>query len=255
MAAKKTTIPIGWRVYSLGVMLLGLVSLVAGDFVLGQPVPRAFPHRTALAYAAGAFMFVAAAAIQRRRTAPWGAAALTAYYTLIVVLLMNGRVLLHHYTQYVAYSGTAEQLAIASGGLIVCAASARIGAALAARLRRLAQLAFGLCCLLFGGAHFVYMNLTAPLVPKWLPPSQVFWAYATGIGFIAAGIAILTRVQARFAAVLLTVMLASFAVLIHVPILVAHHSSRMNWTESAVNLAVLGAAWVVAGSLARPARF
>jgi uncharacterized membrane protein len=254
MTARKATIPFGWRVYSLGIMLLGLVSLVAGDFVLGQPVPRAFPHRTALAYVAGAFMLVAGAAIQRRRTAPWGAAALTAYYALIVVLLMNGRVLLHHYAEYVAYSGTAEQLAIAAAGLILYAASAGIGAAPAARLTRLGQLAFGVCSLLFGGAHFVYMNLTAPLVPKWLPPSQVFWAYATGIGFIAAGIAILTRVQARFAAILLTVMLASFALLIHEPTLLAHHSSRMNWTESAVNLAVLGAAWVVADSLARPRR-
>ncbi len=252
MLPKNTTIPIGWRVYSVGVMLLGLVSLAIGDFVFGQPVPRSFPHRTALAYAAGAFMLLAAAAIQRRRSAPWGAAALTLYYALIVVLLMNGRVVLHHYTQYVAYSGAAEQIAIAAGGLIIYAASIR--STLAVRLTRLGQVAFGICCLLFGGAHFVYMNLTAPLVPKWLPPSQVFWGYATGVGFIAAGIAILTRVQARFAAILLTVMLASFALLIHEPTLLANHSSRMNWTESAVNLAVLGASWVVADSLARPRR-
>jgi len=25
------------------------------------------------------------------------------------------------------------------------------------------------------------MSLTVPLVPKWLPPSQEFWAYATGM--------------------------------------------------------------------------
>jgi hypothetical protein len=40
------------------------------------------------------------------------------------------------------------------------------------------------------------MNLTAPLVPKWLPPSQELWAYATGVDHIAAGVAILTGVQA-----------------------------------------------------------
>ena len=45
---------------------------------------------------------------------------------------------------------------------------------------------------LFGGAHFFYMNLTTPLVPSWLPPSQIFWGYATGIAHIAAGFAILT---------------------------------------------------------------
>jgi len=34
--------------------------------------------------------------------------------------------------------------------------------------------------------------------------------------------------------------------------LLADHANHMNWTESVVNLAVTGAAWVVADSLARP---
>ena len=125
-----------------------------GDFDPGQPVPKDFPDRTALAYAAAAFMLVAGAAVEWRRTAAWGAAALTAYYALIVVILMNGRVVLAHYAEFGTYSGVAEQLAIAAGGLIVYAASAKIDAALAARLTRLGQLAFGVCALLFGGAHF-----------------------------------------------------------------------------------------------------
>jgi hypothetical protein len=110
-----------------------------GDFDPGQPVPKNFPDRTALAYAAAAFMLVAGAAVEWRRTAAWGAAALTAYYALIVVILMNGRVVLAHYAEFGAYSGAAEQLAIAAGGLIVYAASAKIDAALAARLTRWAN--------------------------------------------------------------------------------------------------------------------
>jgi uncharacterized membrane protein YphA (DoxX/SURF4 family) len=240
----------GWRVYGLGVMALGLVSLAWGDFDPGQPVPKNFPDRTALAYAAAVFMFVAGAAIEWRRTAAWGAAALTAYYALVVVILMNGRLALAHYAEFGSYSGAAEQLAIAAAGLIVYAAGARIDAALAARLTRLGQLAFGVCALLFGGAHFFYMNLTAPLVPQWLPPTQAFWAYATGVGQIAAGIAILTGVQARLAAILLTAMYVSFTLLVHAPMLLADPSSRINWSENALNLALIGAAWVVADSLA-----
>ena len=250
MTAEKTTMVFGWRVYGLGVIALAIVCLASGDFVLGQPVPRGFPARTALAYAAGAFMLVAGAAVEWRRTAARGAAALTAYYALVVVVLMNGRVLLHHHDEFVTYSGIAEQLAITVGGLIVYAGSAPIDAARAARLTRLGQRAFGVCALLFGGAHFVYMNFTAPLVPRWLPPTQVFWGVATGVGFIAAGVALLAGVKARLAAVLLTAMLASFALLVHVRMLLADASSPMNWTEAAVNLAVLGSAWVVADSLA-----
>ena len=252
MTAEKTTRTFGWRVYGLGVMVLGMASLAFGNFDPGQPVPKNFPVRTVLAYAAGAFMVTAAAAVEWRRTAARGAAALAVYYALFVVILMNGRLLLRHYAVYGPYEEIAMQLAIAAGGLIIYATNASIDVALAARLTRLGRLTFGICTLIFGGAHFVYMNLTAPLVPKWLPPTQEFWGYATGICFVAAGVAILTGVQARLAAILLTVMLASFGLLVNGPVLLADHSTHWNWSESAVNLAVVGAAWVVADSLALP---
>jgi uncharacterized membrane protein len=252
MTAEKATMAFGWRVYGLGVMAVGMACLAFGSFDPGQPMPENFPARTALAYASGAFMVVAAAAVVWRRTAAWGSAALTVYYALFVVMLMNGRVLLTHYAIFVTYEDIAMQLAIAAGGLIIYATTARIDAALAARLMRMGRLAFAVCALVFGGAHFVYMNFTAPLVPKWLPPSQAFWGYATGISFVAAGVALLTGVQARLAAILMTAMLVSFGLLVNERMLLADHSSHWNWTESAVNLAVVGAAWVVADSLARP---
>ena len=254
MTAKRSSTPLSWRIYALGVTAVGLTSLIFGDFDPGQPVPKNLPFRIPLAYAAGAFLVLAAAAVQWRRTAAWGAAALTLYYAFFVVVLMNGRLLLLHYAQFVTYENIAMQLAIAAAGLIVYAAAAARDAAQSARLTRLGRLSFGVCTLVFGGAHFVYLNLTAPLVPQWLPPSQPFWAYATGTGFVMAGIAILTGVQARLAAILLTFMLASFAVLVHAPSLLARPSSHWNWTEGAENLAVTGAAWVVSHSLARPRR-
>ena len=244
----------GRRLYGLGVMALGMVGLAWGEFDPGQPAPKALSDQTALACAAAAFMLVAGAAVAWRRTAAWAAAALVAYYALVVVVLMNGRIVLAHPAEYGAYSGGAEQLAIAAAGLIVYAAYARIDSALAARLTRLGQVTFGVCALLFGGAHFFYMNLTAPLVPGWLPPSQVFWGYATGAAHIAAGVAILTGVQARLAAILLTLMYAAFTPLVHAPMLLADPSSHGIWSENALNIALTGAAWVVADSLARPKR-
>jgi uncharacterized membrane protein YphA (DoxX/SURF4 family) len=253
MSAGKAATAYGWRVYGLGVMALGVVCLMLGDFHPGQPVPKDFPGRTVLAYAAAVFMFVAGAAVEWRRTLPWAAAAITAYFALVVVILLNGRVLLAHYAEFLPYESIAIQLAITAGGLIVYATSAKIDAGLAARLVRTGRVAFGICLLVFGTAHFVYMSLTAPLVPKWLPPTQEFWGYATGIAHIAAGVAILTGVQARLAAILLTIMFASFSVLVHVPMLLATPTNWV-WNENAVNLALIGAAWVVADSLARPRR-
>jgi uncharacterized membrane protein YphA (DoxX/SURF4 family) len=254
MTAGKATMPLSWRAYGLGVMALATLCLVWGTFDPGQPVPKDFPDRTALAYLAAALMLVAGAAVEWRRTVARGAALLTAYYALVVVILMNGRVVLAHSLEFGAYSGAAEQLAIAAGALIIYAGSAHLDAARAARLTRLGQATFGLCALLFGGAHFFYMNLTVPLVPSWLPPTREFWAYTTGIGHIAAGVAILTGVQARLAAILLTVMFASFTPLVHVPMLLAAPANHTNWSENALNLALIGAAWVVAHSLARARR-
>jgi uncharacterized membrane protein YphA (DoxX/SURF4 family) len=240
---------VGWRAFGLALAAFGLVNLAWGDFDAGQPVPKAFPDRTALAFVAATFMPVAGAAVQWRRTTAWAGAAIAAYYGVIVFVLMNGRVMLAHPHEYGAYSGAAEALAIAAGALILYAANARIDAASSARLARTGQLAFGACAVLFGGAHFFYMNLTAPLVPSWLPPSRTFWAYATGVAHIAGGVAILTGVMARPAALLLTLMYASFTLLVHGPMLLAHPGNHYIWTENATNLVLTAAAWVVADSL------
>ncbi len=252
MSTEKKMMGFGWRVYGLGVMALGLTSLAFREFDPGQPVPEHFPYRTILAYIAGVFIVVAAAALEFRRTVARGAAALAVYYGLFVVVLLDGRRLLTGYAEYGIYEEISMPLAIAVGGLIIYVAGAEVDAAMEARLTRLCQLVFGVCVLIWGGAHFVYMNMTAPLVPKWLPPNQVFWGYVTGVCFIAAGLSILTRVKARIAATLLTVMIACFGLLANDRILLTDVSSHFNWSESALNLALTGVAWVVADSLARP---
>ncbi len=250
----KKSLGFGCRVYGLGVMALGLASLAFGEFNPSQPVPEHFPYRTVLAYVAGAFIVVAAAAVEWRRTAAWGAAALAVYYGVFVVILLDGRQLLTHYAEYGIYEDLSMQLALALGGLMIYATAAKIDVALSQRLTRLCQLTFGVCTLIWGGAHFVYMNLTAPLVPKWLPPSQVFWGYVTGVCFVAAGLAILTGIKARLAAILLTVMIACFGLLVNDRILVTGVlSSHWNWSESSLNLALIGVAWMVAESMPRSA--
>ena len=238
----------GWHVWALGVVLIGLVSLTMGSFDPGQPVSKAVPGRTVLAYIADIFLVIAGAAVQWSPFRCHGAAAITIYYAAVVVVLLNGPVVLSHPTVFGSYSNTAEQLALAAAGLLVYASSATIEPDRAALLARTGQVTFGICALLFGGAHFVYMNLTAPLVPKWLPLSPIFWADATGAAQIAAGLAIITGVQARLASVLLTVMYAAFTPLVHLPLLLGAPRMPFYWTENALNIALAGAAWVVASS-------
>ena len=61
-----------------------------------------------------------------------------------------------------------------------------------------------------------------------------------------------SHLTVRDAAILLTAMYVSFTLLVHVPMLLADPSSHWIWSENALNLALIGVAWVVADSLARP---
>ena len=240
---------LGNRVVGCGVMALGTVCLASGAFMLSQAEPSSVPYPHASAYLAGGIMLAAGAGIESPRTIAWAASALTAFYAAVVLLFIDIPFVALHAGSFGSYSGVAEEVAIASGALIIFATTATISPSAAARLVHGGQKVFGACAVLFGGAHFAYMNLTAPLVPSYLPPSQEFWAYATGICQIAAGIAILNGVWARLAAILLTTMYASFTPLVHLPMLIADPNNHWYWTENAYNLALTGAAWVVADSM------
>jgi len=114
-------------------------------------------------------------------------------------------------------------------------------------LGRLARLGLGVCAISFTLGQALLPRETAPLVPKWIPPNQMFWAIVTTIAFALAAIAILTNRWARLAIRLMTLMLALFGVLVWVPLLVAHPQTHFYWSELALTFLVAGAAWMVAG--------
>jgi hypothetical protein len=92
----------------------------------------------------------------------------------------------------------------------------------------------------------IYLRFTAYLVPKWIPPNQMFWAVLTTVAFALAAIAILINRQTRLALRLMTLMLALFGVLVWIPRLTAHPEAHLNWSEFALTFLITGAAWMVA---------
>jgi uncharacterized membrane protein YphA (DoxX/SURF4 family) len=254
-------VPLGIRIYGLGAMAIGLVGLVWGDFALQwQPVAAGFPGRTTLAYIFSAALLVAGALVNGRATsaalrsavrgpaavepAALGSAALAALYA-VVVIFMHGPQILQHPGAFPVWDGAAEQLALLAGGLAAYAYLSGAGGGLA----RSSVIMMGICLLMFGLAHFLYLDFTASMVPAWLPGGQKFWAAVTGAGHLAAGIAFLTGVKARLAAIALTVMFAVFGALVHLPLLLADPHSHMSWVMNAINLALTGAAWALATPL------
>jgi uncharacterized membrane protein YphA (DoxX/SURF4 family) len=229
---------IGIKVYALAMIGFGLLGLASGDFAaVWQPVPDTLPGRMILAYIVAAIFLAGGIALFVQRTAATAALVLAVLFGLDVLLLHAWLVPLHP-TVVQAYAGVAEQLALVCGAVIAYGRAVPV-----------ARGVFGLCLLAFGAAHFAYLPQTAAYVPGYLPPSQMFWAYATGIAHVAAGLAILSGVLARLASILLTIMFAGFSLLVHLPNLIGT-PSHFNWAANAMNLALVGTAWIVMDSYA-----
>ena len=131
-------------------------------------------------------------------------------------------------------------------GAIALYAATEANAARAALFGRVARLGLGVCTISFMLGQLLLLRETAHLVPKWIPPTQMFWAIVTTAAFGLAAVAILINREARLAIRLMGLMLAVFGVVIWIPHVIAHPAAHFNWSEYALNFLVTGAAWVVA---------
>jgi uncharacterized membrane protein len=239
-------------VYGLGAIALGLVGLAWGDFAtVWQPIqalPFTVSHRMALAYVAAAGLLSAGVAIQWRRSTRAGLLVLTILY-FIFALLWLPRVI--GFPQlFGTWAGFLEEFALVAAALVVYASLLPRGSARQIRTARIGRISFGVCVLSFGLSHFFAIPQTAAMVPDWIPPGQWFWAVATGVAHLLAGIAILSGALDVLGSRLLTAMLITFSALVWVPRLFAEPHEHMVWAGNAINLALIGAAWVVADSIA-----
>jgi uncharacterized membrane protein len=234
----------GHAVFAATLIAIGIWGLVAGDFVaIWQPAPKGLPAREALAYLCATISVACGAGLLWKRTAAWAAGVLLAWM-LLWLLLTKARELEPARLAAGSWESLAESVVMVAGAWALYAALAR-GPATGQAGVRIARILYGLAMLPFGAAHFVYLKLTAPLVPAWLP-DHTAWAWFTGAAYIAAGVAILTGVCARLAAALSALQMGLFTLLVWAPILAAGSKSLGDWNEGAVSLALTAAGWVVA---------
>jgi hypothetical protein len=130
-----------------------------------------------------------------------------------------------------------------TGAAIVCA---RLSSA---TVNRIGRILLGICTASFTLEQALYLGATANLVPKWLPPSQMFWAVATTVLFALAAVALLTNRMALLATRLLTMMLVIFGLLVWVPVLLSDPHNHTNWSETVETFAIAGTVWILADIL------
>jgi uncharacterized membrane protein YphA (DoxX/SURF4 family) len=243
-----TALKIGWISLALSLLGLGMLGFVTGDFALNwQPVPSSVPARTVLAYLTAALFWALGAGLLFDRY-KYVFALATAGAFLVWALLLHGPGVVADPLNVLPWLGFTERLQVAAGALAL-AASQVPGTPFARRSMIAAKISFGVSLPIFGLSHWAYPQFTADMIPAFIP-AHLFWAYFTGGCHIAAGIAIVTNVLARFAAVLFAVMVSGFVLLLHLPRVIGDPGSRNEWTMIVIALTMTGAAWCLAGALA-----
>jgi hypothetical protein len=228
----------GRHVFGAAALAFGLITLVWHDYN-GWHQPRY------LVNAAAAALIFGSAAIQFRRTAKAGAVVLAAVYLVFALRCVPGIVAAPKI--YNSWGNFFEQFSLVTGAAIVYA---RLSSAWSGEtLSRIGRILLGICAASFTLEQAFYLGPTASLVPKWIPPTQMFWAVTTTVLFALAAVALLTNRMALLATRLLTMMLVLFGLLVWVPLLLSDPHSHTNWSETVETFAIAGAAWILADLL------
>lgn len=225
--------------------LFGIASVAYG--IVGLHVHHHHAQSSAtFGHVAAVLEIVGGAAIVVSLAEGVGAALLLAAYLITTLLTVPG--IIAAPLTYNSWGNAFEQLSLLTGALLVFAA---YSPALKPRtLQHTGRILIGLCSASFAAEQAFYLRPTASLVPAWIPPNQMFWAYATTVAFALAAIALLVNRSSPLAARLLTAMIALFGIIVWIPAIVAHPHDLTGWSEGAETFAIAGATWILADLLA-----
>jgi len=227
----------GRLILAIGTAGLGVIELAGGDFIgRWEPVLASVPHQ--LAWLSGFVLIACGSGLIARQTVRASALAL-ALFLLFWIAALHGPLVMAAPLDFRLWLYLGEVLAIACGALTLWAIPGNGGIATAARL------GFGFSLLTFGASHFADLKLIASGVPGYVPAPMVVAGF-TGGAHLAAGMALLSNVLTRFAAVVEAAMVSVFVLLVDVPEVISSPTHRGAWITLMAEGALVGAAWIVA---------
>jgi len=249
MENRTLTSNLGIYAYAAGAIFLGLLGLATGDFATTwQRVGPNVPFREPLAYFTAFIELAAGLALLWRRTARAGALTLTVVYSVFALVWVPK--ILEGLSGYDPTGNFFEEFSLVAAGAVLFARFSPASSPISRRESLFARIS-GLSAISFGIVHIVDMPGLLTWIPSWIPPSQMFWAYATTIGFFLAAAAILTGIMAPLASRLLTAEIVGFEILVWIPKLIAGPHDHFTWAGNAICVAIAGAVWAVSDSICR----
>ena len=205
------------------------------------------------AYLVGALLVATGIGITINRVARWAALLLGSVF-LLCVLLLHGPRMHDILVDGIARTRALEPLALSGVAFVLAGVwSNKRGlsapqAAAGDSMLRSGHFLFALPMVIFGIQHFQFAPVIAGLIPSWIP-GHLFWAYFTGVAFIAAALAIMIRKAGRLGATLLGIMFLLWVLVLHAPRVLSALHNGDEWSSAFVALAMSGGAFIVAETL------
>ena len=122
--------------------------------------------------------------------------------------------------------------------------------AIGAPLIAVGRLFFGLALIGLGAEHFVYRQFVIGRAPAWPAgfPGELPWVYGWGVVVMLAGLAVLTRRGGRAAMLGLGILVFFWALLRHIPVVLADSLIGGNWTSAGKALVFVGGSFGIAAT-------
>lgn len=211
--------------YAIGMMGIGLQHFIYSDFrpVIIPAWPQ-WMHTPVLAYIAGAAIATASIFILFGKRTKTVSLMLGSLLLLCLVFIQCPYVLFvqtNSASHLGLWTDPLKVLALAGGAFVIAGLSGdasikNVLLTVTEKLIPLGKIFFSITLISFGIDHFFYTDFVATIVPAWVP-DHTFWTYFAGIALIGSGAAILLKIKRKRIALLTSIMLFLWLVLLHIP--------------------------------------
>ncbi len=241
----------GRIIFALGIMALGVLQFIAGDYIIGRPPALswplwavAMPGKLVWAYFSASLLIISGLAIIFNKKA--GLAAI-----VIGIMIFVYSFLLRHLPAMADWGNAYKSLALGGGALIVAASffkkeHANSNSLTNDNLILTGCIFFALFLFICGILHFKFYEFVRDFIPGYIP-FRPFWTYFTAIALIAGGAGLIFRSTRKWAALLSGIMILLWFVLLHIPRTNAAPHDYSEWMGVFESFTFSGTFFVLAG--------